>query len=229
VQRLQEADVIFYDRLVDPELLELARRDAERVYVGKAPGSAAWPQDRTNGLIVAAARSGKRVVRLKCGDPGIFARGAEEAAALEAAGIGWEVVPGVTAACAAAAATAGFLTERGRIDAVVLATGQLKPGDPPPNWGRLVAQGTTIALYMAVATAPDVQRALLAAGAPAGTPVDVVARAGCPDAQVLRADLGTLADQMAEADTGAPAIILVKLDKLRVVHSRCARTDANAA
>jgi hypothetical protein len=86
VQRLQEADVIFYDRLVDPAPLELARRDAERAYVGKAPGAAAWPQDRINGVIVAAARAGKRVVRLKCGDPGIFARGAEEgAAACEAA------------------------------------------------------------------------------------------------------------------------------------------------
>jgi uroporphyrin-III C-methyltransferase/precorrin-2 dehydrogenase/sirohydrochlorin ferrochelatase len=79
VQRLQEDDVIFYDRLVDPNLLELARRDAERVFVGKAPGAASWPQVRINGLILAAARAGKRVVRLKCGDPGIFARGPRRA------------------------------------------------------------------------------------------------------------------------------------------------------
>lgn len=95
MQRLQEADIVFHDRLVDPDLLELSRRDAERAYVGNAPGATAWPQDRINGAIVAAARAGKRVVRLKCGDPGAFARGAGEAAACEAAGIPWEIVPGV--------------------------------------------------------------------------------------------------------------------------------------
>lgn len=87
VQRLQEADIIYYDRLVDPEILDLARRDAERVYVGKAPGCHHWPQDKISGVIVAAAKQGKRVVRLKCGDPGVFARGAEEADALSEAGI----------------------------------------------------------------------------------------------------------------------------------------------
>lgn len=122
VQRLQEADVIFYDRLVDPDLLELARRDAERVYVGKAPGATAWPQDRINGLVVVTARRQTRR-RLKCGDPGIFARGAEEAAACGAAGVAWEIVPGVTAASAVAAEIGGFLTERGSYDSLVLTTG----------------------------------------------------------------------------------------------------------
>ena len=152
--------MIFYDRLVDPDVLELARRDAERVYVGKAPGATAWPQERINGVIVAAARSGKRVVRLKCGDPGIFARGAEEGAALDAAGIAWEIVPGVTAASAAAADLEGSLTERGRIDTLVLATGQVRPGDPPPDWAGLARPGTTVALYMAVGAAADLRAVL---------------------------------------------------------------------
>ncbi len=128
VQRLQEADVIFYDRLVDPEILDLARRDAERVYVGKSPGCHHWPQDKICRVIVSAALQGKRVVRLKCGDPGVFARGKEEADALAEAGIACEIVPGITAASAASAALGGFLTERGACDTLVLATGQSELG-----------------------------------------------------------------------------------------------------
>lgn len=213
VQRLQEADVIFYDRLVDPGLLELARRDAERVHVGKAPGLPSWPQDRINGLIVAAARQGKRVVRLKCGDPGIFARGAEEAAACEAAGIAWEIVPGVTAASAAAAEVGGFLTERGRYDSLVLTTGQSRPGDPAPDWASLARPGTTLAVYMGVSTAADLQAALLAGGAPAAAAVEIVSRAGSPDCRRLSTTLGALARTVAEAAVESPSILLVRLPK----------------
>jgi uroporphyrin-III C-methyltransferase / precorrin-2 dehydrogenase / sirohydrochlorin ferrochelatase len=213
VQRLQEADVIFYDRLVDPKVLELARRDAERVHVGKAPGCAAWPQERISGLLVEAARAGRRVVRLKCGDPGIFARGAEEAAALDAAGIAWEIVPGVTAASAAAAAAGSFLTERGQTDTLVLTTGQLRPGEAAPDWGRLARPGTTIALYMAVAAAPSVRAALLEAGASPDTPVCVISRAGSPHMQVLEARLSDFPDRLISARVENPAIILVRLRK----------------
>ena len=213
VQRLQEADVIFYDRLVDPGLLELARRDAERVHVGKAPGLPSWPQDRINGLIVAAARQGKRVVRLECGDPGIFARGAEEAAACEAAGIAWEIVPGVTAASAAAAEVGGFLTERGRYDSLVLTTGQSRPGDPAPDWASLARPGTTLAVYMGVSTAADLQAALLAGGAPAAAAVEIVSRAGSPDCRRLSTTLGALARTVAEAAVESPSILLVRLPK----------------
>ncbi len=111
VERLQEADVIFYDRLVDPAILELARRDADRVYVGKVVGAHAWPQDRINALIVAEAAKGRRVVRLKSGDPGVFDRATEESQAAHAAGIPVEIVPGVTAAFAAGMGVS--LTERG--------------------------------------------------------------------------------------------------------------------
>lgn len=213
VQRLQEADVIFYDRLVDPDLLELARRDAERVYVGKAPGLTAWPQDRINGVVVAAARAGKRVVRLKSGDPGIFGRGAEEGAACDAAGIGWEVVPGVTAASAAAAQVGGFLTERGRTDALVLVTGQLRPGDPAPDWARHARPGTRLAVYMGVATAAEIAGQLLGAGAPADSPVQVVVRASHPDARVLRTSLGAMAAAIAAEAVENPAMLLIEFPK----------------
>lgn len=212
-QRLQEADVIFYDRLVDPDLLELARRDAERIYVGKAPGAHSWPQDRINGVILGAARAGKRVVRLKCGDPGIFARGAEEGAACDAAGIPWEIVPGVTAASAAAAEIGGFLTERGRYDSLVLTTGVARPGDPAPDWASLARPGTTLALYMGVAAAPGIRAALLAAGAPAESTVEIVAEAGTPRSRRWTTTLGAFAETVATETVPNPAIILIRLPK----------------
>ena len=129
VQRLQQADIIFYDRLVDPEVLELARRDADRVFVGKEVGACAWPQDKIDRLIVAEASQGKRVVRLKSGDPSIFGRACEEIAAAQAAGIDVEIVPGITAASAAAAALGKPLTERGETDTFVITTGTCRPGD----------------------------------------------------------------------------------------------------
>lgn len=226
VQRLQEADVIFYDRLVDPELLELARRDAERVHVGKAPGVHAWPQDRINGVILAAARAGKRVVRLKCGDPGIFARGAEEGAACDAAGIPWEIVPGVTAASAAAAEIGGFLTERGRYDSLVLTTGQARPGDPAPDWASLARPGTTVAVYMGVAAAGEIGTALLAGGAPAGTEVQIVSRAGSPACRHVTCRLADLAETACTAAVENPAILFFRFPKEAVTANQRQRICA---
>lgn len=160
VQRLQEADVIFYDRLLDPEILELARRDAERIYVGKAPGCHSWPQEKITQSVVAAAKRGQRVVRLKCGDPGVFGRSTEEMAALAQADIPFEVVPGVTAACAAAAAVGDSLTERGQIDTLVLTTGHRADGYVVPAAIDAIQPGISVALYMAVGAAPAIARAL---------------------------------------------------------------------
>ncbi|MDF1792677.1 MAG: siroheme synthase CysG [Thalassobaculaceae bacterium] len=212
-QRLQEADVIFYDRLVDPDLLELARRDAERIYVGKTPGTAAWPQERINALMVRTARAGRRVVRLKCGDPGIFGRGAEEAASLDEAGINWEIVPGVTAASAAAAATSGFLTERGEADTLVIATGQLRAGDGDPNWASYLLPGTTLALYMAVGAAAKVRANLLAAGVEPDLDVRIVSRAASPAERVVITPLDALADTIEREGVENPAIILIRRPK----------------
>ncbi|WP_299368703.1 siroheme synthase CysG [uncultured Tateyamaria sp.] len=160
VQRLQEADVIYYDRLLDPEILELARRDAERIYVGKAPGCHSWPQEKITRSLVAAAQRGQRVVRLKCGDPGVFGRSTEELDALRAADISVEVVPGVTAACAAAASVGHSLTDRGNIDTLVLTTGHLRDGYTVPSPIKDIRPGTCVALYMAVGAAAQIRTRL---------------------------------------------------------------------
>ncbi|MEM1264987.1 MAG: siroheme synthase CysG, partial [Pseudomonadota bacterium] len=173
VERLQEADIIYYDRLVDPEVLELARRDAERVYVGKAVGASVWPQDRISALIVAEARKGRRVVRLKSGDPSIFGRAGEELSAARAAGVPVELVPGVTAASAAAASMGQSLTERGETDTVVLATGACRAGDPTPDWSHHMRPGTTIAIYMGVQSAGAIASDFQSRGADPSTPVDL--------------------------------------------------------
>ena len=210
VRRLQEADVIFYDRLADPALLDLARRDAERVYVGKRPGCRAWPQDRINGVLVAAARQGRRVVRLKCGDPGVFGRGAEEAEALRAAGIDCEIVPGVTAASAAAAEVGGFLTERGRTDALVLTTGTHADGGLAPGWTARLAPGTTMAIYMGVGQIARIEADLAAEGLADAVEVEIVGSAATPDMRRLSHPVRGLAAAAAVAGIASPAIILLR-------------------
>ncbi|ARE40375.1 Siroheme synthase [Rhodovulum sp. P5] len=217
VQRLQEADVIFYDRLVDPEVLELARRDAERVYVGKAVGAHAWPQEKIDAVIVAAAKRGQRVVRLKSGDPGIFGRATEELDAARQNGIAVEVVPGVTAASAAAAATGRALTERGATDRVVFATGTCRPGDADPDWASLLLPGTTLALYMAVSKAPAVQANLLSAGVSPDSEVELVASASTTGETVTRCPLSDLAATVVAQKVQNPAIIFIRRPKTAAI------------
>jgi len=207
VQRLQEADIIFYDRLIDPGLLELARRDAERVYVGKAPGCHSWPQERINMMLVSAARQGKRVVRLKCGDPGIFARGAEEAEALTASGIAYEIVPGVTSASAAAAATGTFLTERGRTDTLVLTTAHKADASTPPEWITHLRLGARVAVYMGVSKAPEMLRCLEREGIAAQIDVHIVSRAETPDQRSVTCPARDLVRVIAEQEIANPAIL----------------------
>ena len=213
VARLQEADVIFYDRLVDPDVLELARRDAERVYVGKVVGACAWPQDKINALIVAEARKGNRVVRLKSGDPGIFGRAGEELTAARDAGIAVEVVPGVTAACAAGASAGLSLTERGITDSLVLATATGADGEVLPDAIRFTGPGTTTAFYMATRKARDIQTALLERGLPAQTDVTLVVDASKPTERVLSCATGGLADVIVREKITGCAIILVTWPK----------------
>lgn len=209
VQRLQEADIIFYDRLVDPGVLELARRDAERVFVGKEPGCHAWPQDKINAVIVAAAKRGQRVVRLKCGDPGVFARGAEEADALRAAGLEYEVVPGVTAASGAAAAVGGFLTERGKSDTLVLTTGRCADGNGTPDWVTHLTQRSNVAVYMGVAAAPKITECLERANLLDQVEVTAVSNAQRPEQKVLRCNGRDMASKLAIAGIESPAILFL--------------------
>lgn len=209
VQRLQEADVIYYDRLVDPEILDLARRDAERVYVGKAPGCHHWPQDKICNVIVSAAQQGKRVVRLKCGDPGVFARGREEADALNAAHIPYEIVPGVTSASAASAAIGGFLTERGTCDTLVFATGQSEDPNKAPGWVATLRPGTRVAVYMGVGSAEKIVTHLQAAGLANRIEVDIVANAQRPEQVVAQCRVNTLLDTLARDSISSPAILFL--------------------
>lgn len=218
VQRLQEADVIFYDRLVDPDVLELARRDAERVFVGKEVGASSWPQHKIDAVITAAARKGQRVVRLKSGDPGIFGRATEELAAARAHGITVEIVPGVTAASAAGAAMGRSLTERGETDRVVFATGTCREGDAAPDWGAICMPGTTLALYMGVRKAGDIEQSLRAAGVPGHSEVEILCAVSTPDERHLTCRLDTLAATVRGQGVQNPAIILIRHPKVQAEH-----------
>ncbi len=210
---LQEADVIYYDRLVDPAVLELARRDAERVFVGKEVGACAWPQDRINAVIVASARQGRKVVRLKSGDPGVFGRVSDEIAAARAAGIPIEIVPGITAASTAAASLGRGLTERGVTDRVMLATATCKPGDPDPDWAGTLQPGTTLAVYMGVHKAEQMVDRCRRAGIPMTLEVDVVSHASTAREQAISCSLGALVVTLARRGIANPALMLVRWPK----------------
>lgn len=204
LDRLRNADVVFYDRLVDPAVLDLVA--AEKIFVGKEVGACSWPQARINAVIVAAALAGRSVVRLKSGDPSIFGRAAEELEAARLAGVPVELVPGITAASAAAASLGRPLTERGRTERLIIATATSQTG----GIARVAdgfAAGTTLALYMAVHRRAEVCLALIAAGAPEFCAVEVVHAAS------LHAEAqwsGTLAElASSDADFRNPAIILV--------------------
>ncbi|MFQ6552179.1 siroheme synthase CysG [Aestuariibius insulae] len=216
VERLQEADIIYYDRLVDPDVLELARRDAERVFVGKEVGASKWPQDRICSLIIAEARKGRRVVRLKSGDPSIFGRATEEMEAARATGIPVEIVPGITAASAAAASLSRSLTERGETDTVVIATGACRPGDPAPDWAEHMRPGTTLAIYMGVRTAGTISKALRDRGAHCDTPVDIACDVSLPTEHLIECKLKDLESALKDHSVTGRSLILARFPKMAV-------------
>ncbi|MFD2175879.1 uroporphyrinogen-III C-methyltransferase [Rhodobacter lacus] len=213
LQRLQEADVIFYDRLVDPQMLALARPEAEKIYVGKAVGAHDWPQQRIDAVIVAAALRGQRVVRLKSGAPGLFGRATEELAAARTHNIAVEIVPGVTAASAAGAALGRALSERGATDRVVFATGTCRPGAPNPDWGASMVPGTTLALYMGVKQAPIIEANLLQAGVPGTAEVEIVSEISTPRQRIATSVLADLSATIRRENIANPAIILIRHTK----------------
>lgn len=210
VARLQEADVIFYDRLVDPEVLELARRDAERIYVGKEVGAHAWPQERISAVIATEAKRGRRVVRLKSGDPGIFGHASEEIAVARAAGVSIEIVPGVTAAAAAGAVLGQSLTERGSTDMLVLATATGQDADCPPEGLRLSGPGTTTAIYMGTRQAARIAASLTAQGLPGDAPIHICVDVSKPTQRLLEATVDDLARTIACEKIKGCAILLIR-------------------
>jgi len=213
VERLQEADVVFYDRLVDPDVLELARRDAERVFVGKHVDAHAWPQDRINAMIVAEAAKGRKVVRLKSGDPGVFGRATEELKAAQDVGISIDFIPGVTAASAAGAALGRSLTERGATDTLVIATGTGCADNPLPESARLSGPGTTTAFYMSVRQAGRIARSLMDQGLPGHSPIDLCANISKKNEHLIRTTVRDLPSAVVRHRIKSGAIILVSWPK----------------
>src|SRR5437763_6795802 len=210
LQLLQQADVILYDRLVSEAVLERARRDAERIFVGKESGGED-PQQRIHELLLRLAREGKRVARLKGGDPLVFGRGGEEIEVLAMHGIPCTVVPGITAALGAAAAAELPPTHRGLASSVTLIAGRLSDG-ALPDWRFLANPQHTVVVYMGVAQLPDIVARLEAAGAAAGHPAAIIERATLPGQRILRGTLpNTVA--LARAHRIEPPSILIQIGR----------------
>ncbi len=208
---LDQADVVIHDGLVPQGILELARREAEFIPVGKQGFGPSTPQDEIIRLMITHAQAGARVVRLKGGDPAIFGRLDEETEALSAAGIDWAVTPGITAASAAAASIGASLTRRGRNQALHLLTAQDVDGLAEQDWKTLALPDSVAAVYMGKRAARFLQGRLLMHGADPATPVTVVANASRPDQRILPLTLESLAVDMAETAVEGPAILLLGL------------------
>ncbi len=206
---LMEADVIVHDALVPEAVVAMGRRDAERLGVGKRKGCHSKSQAEINALLVALGRAGKRVVRLKSGDPLVFGRAGEEMAALREAGIAYEVVPGVTAAFAAAADFELPLTLRGVSSSMVFTTGHDLKGDTLPDWAKLAISGATVAVYMGRSVAADVASRLIAAGLSPDTAVAVVENASLPERRRFHGTLADLPSLEDRADLTGPVMTVI--------------------
>ena len=201
------ADVIVHDGLVSAEILDLAPAGARLIDVAKRKSRHTLPQDDINQLLVALARQGLTVVRLKGGDPFIFGRGGEELAACRAAGLEARVIPGVTAALAASASAGAPLTHRGSAQSVTFVTGHAAHGEPDLDWASLARPNQTVVIYMGLSTAGLIADRLIAAGRPASTPALIVVNASRADEQRLPTTLGKLAE--VAADLSGPALLMV--------------------
>jgi uroporphyrin-III C-methyltransferase/precorrin-2 dehydrogenase/sirohydrochlorin ferrochelatase len=210
---LQDADLIVLDRLVDPRILDLARRDAARLYAGKVRANHAVPQAEIHARMIAAAREGKRVVRLKGGDPFVFGRGGEEVEALRAAGIQVYVTPGIPAALGAAASVQAPLTHRACAHAVTFVTGHAHgdedSAEPDVDWRALSAPTHTVVVYMGAARAAALARRLIEAGRAPSTPVLIVESATRPDERAALTQLSDLARSVASLAPRGPALLIV--------------------
>jgi len=210
LRALQNADVILYDRLVSAEVLDLARRDAERINVGKTAGSAQISQDEINALLVQLAQQGKRVCRLKGGDPFIFGRGGEELEALAAAGVRFEVVPGVTAAAGCAAYAGIPLTHRDHAQSLVFVTGHVKAeGDDALDWDQLARPAQTVVFYMGLGSLEQILRRLCEHGAPESRAAAVVEQGTRATQRVVTGTLADLARKANAEGVQSPALLIV--------------------
>lgn len=206
---LAEADVVVFDSLVETGVMDVVRRDARRIDVGKRKGRAAATQDEINAILIAEASAGHRVVRLKAGDPMIYGRAGEEIAALREAGIAHAVIPGITAALGAAAETATPLTHRRLASTLVFATGHAAPGEDGIDWAGIARSDATVALYMARSVAGEVAGRLMAHGLAPGTPVGAVENSCRPNQRRFFGRLDALAGLERRGDVEGPVVIFI--------------------
>ena len=206
---MQQADVVIYDRLVSPPILDLCRRDAEKIYVGKARSNHSVPQDGINALLVEYAAQGKRVCRLKGGDPFIFGRGGEEIQELFAAGVAFQVVPGITAASGCSAYAGIPLTHRDYAQSVRFLTGHLKEGSPELPWNELVYENQTLVLYMGLVGLEKICAQLIAHGQRPNMPVALISKGTTPDQKVVVGTLADIASKVTEHQIQAPTLTII--------------------
>jgi uroporphyrin-III C-methyltransferase/precorrin-2 dehydrogenase/sirohydrochlorin ferrochelatase len=206
---MQKADVVLYDRLVSPAIVELCRTDAERIYVGKARNQHALPQQEINALLLRYAKEGKRVLRLKGGDPFIFGRGGEEIEQLAEHGIPFQVIPGITAASGCACYAGIPLTHRDYAQSVRFVTGHLKDGTTDLNWQELVNPGQTVVFYMGLSSLPFICNALMAHGREGSTPIALVQQGTTSKQRVVIGQLDTIVADIAEKKLSAPTLLIV--------------------
>lgn len=206
---MQQADVVIYDRLVSPAIMELCRRDATKIYVGKARSNHAVPQEGINALLVEYASKGQRVCRLKGGDPFIFGRGGEEIQELFASGVPFQVVPGITAASGCSAYAGIPLTHRDYAQSVRFLTGHLKEGSPELPWDELVYQNQTLVLYMGLVGLEKICEKLIAHGQRPDMPVALISKGTTPEQKVVVGTLADIASKVEEHHIQAPTLTII--------------------
>jgi len=221
---MQQADVVVYDRLVSPEILELVRRDSEKIYVGKQRENHSLPQENINELLADLAKAGKRVVRLKGGDPFIFGRGGEEIETLMQQGINFQVVPGITAASGCATYAGIPLTHRDHAQSCTFVTGHLKDGTINLNWTQLAAPNQTIVIYMGLVGLEKICQSLIDHGSPKDLPIALVQQGTTENQKVITGTLSTLPEKVAGQSIKAPTLIIIGTvvtlhDKLNWFHN----------
>ncbi len=209
VRLIQQADVVLYDRLVAPEIVDLCRSDAERIYVGKARADHAVPQGEINQLLVDLALQGKRVLRLKGGDPFIFGRGGEEIDKLSQHKVPFQVVPGITAAAGCAAYAGIPLTHRDYAQSVRFVTGHLKDGTTNLPWTELASSAQTVVFYMGLVGLPEIARQLVAHGRAGDTPVALIQQGTTRNQRNIVATLDTIVEHIADKKLEPPTLIIV--------------------
>ena len=225
---MQQADVVLYDRLLPPAILELVRRDAERVFVGKRRNQHTVPQDEINAELVRRAQAGQRVLRLKGGDPFVFGRGGEEIERLAAAGVAFQVVPGITAANGCAAYAGIPLTHRDYAQSCIFVTGHARAdGQLDLNWPLLARRGQTVVVYMGLQTLPQLCAQFIAHGLPADWPAALIEEGTSPRQRVIAATLSDLPERVAAAAVDGASLLMVgEVVRLR---SRLQWFDGDAA